>query len=226
MRCESCGAELPQGQSTCEYCGSTWDRVVPAVAVAPHNDRDVFARIRQSPAWAERHSPSRQTRLPQMSPLTTVAPILFLVVFIMVAGFIGMMMLGMAGAVGAVGFSHMGPMGGGFALMPAFMALVPGAFIVLGIFLLAKHVKTMGAFRNAPVQSHAAIIAGKRTQVSGGGRNSSASTTYYITAEYENGRREEFSTMTHELYARVSEGDAGVLFVRSRYALDFDRLTV
>ncbi len=197
---------------------------MPAVAVAPSKDRDVFARIRQSPAWAERHSPLRQARLPQMSPLATVAPILFLVIFIMAAGFIGMMMLGMAGT--AAGFSRMGPMGGGFALMPAFMALVPGGFIVLGVFMLAKHVKSTGAFRSAPIQSHAAIIAGKRTQVSGGGQNSSASTTYYITAEYENGRRDEFATMTHDLYARVSEGDAGVLFVRNRYALDFDRLAI
>ena len=30
--------------------------------------------------------------------------------------------------------------------------------------------------------------------------------------------------MTPDLYARVSEGDAGVLFVRNRHALDFDRL--
>ena len=68
------------------------------------------------------------------------------------------------------------------------------------------------------------IIAGKRTAVSGGGKNSSATTSYFVTAEFQDGRREEFATLTPQVYSKVAEEDAGVLFLRDQYALDFDRV--
>ena len=78
-------------------------------------------------------------------------------------------------------------MGGAFALMPAFMALVPGGFIVLGVFMLAKHVKSMGAFRDAPVQSHAAIIAGKNAPRSLAAEELLRLDHYYITPSMKTG---------------------------------------
>jgi uncharacterized membrane protein len=152
------------------------------------------------------------------------APILFFVAFIAVSAFIAVMAIGMAGVFGVIGSSAGGPFGGGIALIPAFMALLPVGFVILGVVMIAKHRKTMSNFRNAPTLAHAVVIASKRTRVSGGGGNSSASTCYYITAQFENGRREEFAVMTPDLYGKVTEGDAGVLFVRSNYALDLDRV--
>ena len=226
MQCESCGAELPQGRTTCEYCGSTWDRVIPATVVAASNGRGVFDSIKRSAAWVNRNSSIRQGSLPQMPLLASVAPVAFFVVFISIAGFIAFMALSMAGIFGAVGFSHGGPIGGGIALVPAFMALMPIGFVVLGTFMIRKHSRTMSVYQNSPTISHATIIAGKRTQVYGGGGNSSASTRYFLTAEFEDGRRKEYAVMMPDLYGRVSEGDAGILFIRGSYALDFDRVVV
>lgn len=158
--------------------------------------------------------------------LATVAPIVFFVVFIVISAVIAFMALGMAGIFGAVGFSHTGHMGSGIAIVPAFMALMPAGFVVLGIFMITKHRKTLTAYQSAPPLSHAVVITAKRTQVYGGGNDSSASTRYFLTAQYEDGRREEFSVMTPGLYGRVAEGDAGILFVRSSYALDFDRVAM
>lgn len=158
--------------------------------------------------------------------MATVAPVVFFVVFIAISGFIAFAALGMAGIFGAVGFSHAGPLGGGIAIVPAFMALVPVGFVVLGVFGILKHSKTMSDFQGASTISYAAMIAGKRAQVSGGGKNSSASTSYFITAEFEDGRRNEFAVMTPGLYGKVTQGDAGILFVRGKYALDFDRIVV
>ena len=65
----------------------------------------------------------------------------------------------------------------------------------------------------------------KRTAVSGGSGNTSATTSYHLTAEFEDGNRAEFQPIHAELYGRLVEGDAGVLFSRAWVALDFDRVT-
>jgi len=105
------------------------------------------------------------------------------------------------------------------------MAVVPIGFVVLGFFLMTKILRQTKDFKEAGVEAEAAIIVGKRTQVSGGGKNSSASTSYFVTAEFEDGRRKEYHLMTPTLYGEVSDDDAGVLFVRNKFALDFDRVT-
>lgn len=215
---------MAQGNTICEYCGSIWDRVVPGSVATQSTVGSVYDQIKRSPSWDDRNSPARQAALPQMPALATVAPIIFLVVFITMSGFMAFAVLGMAGIFGVVGFSHGGSLGGGIALVPAFMALVPIGFVVLGIFMAVKHRNTMRNFQDAPTLGQAAVIVGKRTQVSGGGKNSSASTRYFVTAEFEDGRREEFALMTPALYGKVTEGDAGILFVRSTFVLDFDRV--
>ncbi|MCX7426948.1 MAG: DUF2500 family protein [Planctomycetia bacterium] len=79
-------------------------------------------------------------------------------------------------------------------------------------------------FQSAPVLAQAAIVVGKRTCLSGGSGNSSATTSYHLTAEFEDGARAEFQATRPDLYGCVSEGDAGVLFSRASVALDFDRV--
>lgn len=224
MRCETCGAELPQGRTICEFCGSSWDRVLPAAVASQSCDGSVYDRIKESRVWADRHSPLRHGRLPQMPALATVAPLIFLILFVGISAFIAFMALGISGILGFAGFRLGGPIGAGFSLFPAFMAVVPIGFVVLGIFMFQKQRQVVRDFQTAPTATHAAVIAGKRTQVSGGGEHSSASTHYFLTAQFEDGRREEFAVMASDLYGRVSQGDAGVLFVRGTFALDFDRV--
>ncbi len=226
MRCESCGADLPRGKSVCEFCGSTCDRVLPAAAAAQLVGVGVYDRIKASQAWSDRDLPERSRRHAPMPAAATIGPLVFLVIFIAMSGFMVFFALGMSGLLGLAGFGLGGPLGASISLMPAFMALVPIGFVVLGVFMIQKHWKIMSGYRAAPTEACAAVITGKRMEVSGGGGHSSASTCYFVTAELEDGRREEFSVMAPEVYGRIREGDAGVLFVRSRFALDFDRVAV
>jgi len=48
----------------------------------------------------------------------------------------------------------------------------------------------------------------------------------FITAQFDDGRRDEFALTTPDLHGKVIQGDAGVLFVRSTFVLDFDRVVV
>ncbi|MCZ7667005.1 MAG: DUF2500 family protein [Chloroflexi bacterium] len=143
-----------------------------------------------------------------MPTLAAVAPFLICAGFIVVSAFIAVMALVMSGVFGFAGVRMGGPLGGGIALVPAFMALMPAGFVVLGVVMFRNIARCSPTFAT-PTESHPALIVGKRTQVSGGGRNSSASTSYFFTAQFEDGRREELALMTPDLYSRVSEGDAG-----------------
>ena len=130
------------------------------------------------------------------------------------------MTLMMLGAAGVVGSTFGGPAGSA----PALMALCPMSFVVIGVFLIVHLAKKASAYANAPIIARLAIVVGKRTAVSGGGKNSSASTSYFITVELEDGQREELQPMAHDFFGRVAENDAGVLFSRAKIALDFDRV--
>jgi hypothetical protein len=70
------------------------------------------------------------------------------------------------------------------------------------------------------------IVTGKRNHVSGGGQNSSARTTYFVTCEREDGTRQEYQVWDGNMFGRMSDDDAGVLFTKQEYGLDFDRVAI
>jgi len=82
----------------------------------------------------------------------------------------------------------------------------------------------MASMENSPVEAWPAVIIDKRTHVSGGSGNSSSHTSYFITCEAEDGERKEYQVWDGNLYGRITADDAGILFVRSGYGLDFDRV--
>jgi hypothetical protein len=204
MKCPSCGADIAEGSSRCEYCGSSVPRqpvhAPPAAASSP------FERIKQSPQYALHDARERLERLPQPGMIATAIPVVFFLVFIAASGFIALMALTM-------GF-------GGIGMM---FAIVPLGFVVIGVLMLVATLQKAAKFRSSDSIGQPAIIRAKRTEVSGGGRDSSATTSYYITAEFETGDRQEFAAES-DLYARVAEGDAGVLYTRADVAQDFDRV--
>lgn len=220
MKCPYCAAEVSSASRECQYCGAEIDR---PRAPGPLSRDAVFEQILASSEYGRRNSPERHASLPKIPAFMQVLPIVFLVVFIGIGGFMAVMALGITGLFGAVGFG-MHPAGGLFGLVGLLFGLVPIGFVILGIFLMKKHLEKMRSFGQAEIKGEAVIIAGKRTAVSGGGENSSASTTYFLTAEFQDGRREEFAALTPQIYAKVAEEDAGVLFLRDQYALDFDRV--
>ena len=205
MKCSSCGADMAPGSPTCEYCGSS--AMSPKAAPAA----DLFEQIERSPQYEQRNSPERHAALPTYSGLAKAAPIAFFVVFIVAGLSMAAMAAIMAGEVGSP--------------IPLLMGLVPLSFAVLGVFLIIQFSKKHHAFDQAAIVARAAVVVGKRTAVSGGSGDSSATTAYYLTAEFEEGARAEFQTMTPDLYGRVAERDAGVLFTRASLALDFDRVS-
>ena len=101
------------------------------------------------------------------------------------------------------------------------LAIFPLGLLVFGVVAAltsaSKHINAS----SGPVQSMPAIVAAKRTAVSGG-KNSS--TSYYLTFEFEDGKRDEFPVYDGRIYGKVTEEDAGILYLRNRYAVDFERV--
>lgn len=202
MKCQSCGATVSPEAATCEYCGSH------IAAATGRLGRDVFERIKRSRQYQERERPERIARLPTLGLLAKAPIAIFFVIFCGMALFMSMGMCGM----------------GRFSSVPMFMAIVPFGMFVMGVFMAVSLFRKMNAMENGPLQTLPAIVVGKRTEVSGGGKNSSAQTTYHATFETEDGRREEYQLWDGRMYGRLSDDDAGVLFLRDRYAVDFDRV--
>jgi len=221
MKCPNCGAEVSTHAAKCEFCDSAVEPKTARVAAAASSLADadvraaVFARIAQSDAYRQRDSDERRAALPQGTDLNMLVPVAFFVVFAVVGLIIFSGAIGMSGVVG----SQFGAAG----LIPAAMSIVPLGFVALGIFMAVRQFGKFRDYQESPLLAHPAIIAAKRTEVSGGSGNSSASTSYFITAEFADGRREEFAVFKSSLYGRLAENDAGVLFSRGEFALDFDR---
>jgi hypothetical protein len=116
-------------------------------------------------------------------------------------------------------------MGGGFGIISMLMSIVPIGFIVIGVLGFLSVRKKSSLLRTAPVQPQPAIVIGKRASVSGGGENSSASTSYFATFEFENEARREFEVRS-DLYSQLSEGDPGIVYTIADTAADFDRVHV
>ena len=218
LKCPSCGADVRPGQPQCHYCGSA------AYVPSDGSLAAKFDAIKQSRAFAQRDRAERHAALPTPGTIHTIFPVVFLGLFIAVGAFMAVMAMGMSGVLGLVGFSGFGARGGAFALIPLFMSIVPIGFVVLGVFLLRSALKKTKKFQQAPILGRAAVVCGKRTQVSGGSGDSSASTNYFLTFELEDGERVELGCLGGKLYGQIKEGDAGVLYSKDVLALDFDRI--
>ncbi len=218
MKCSSCGADNAPDAVTCNYCGSH----LPLTSSGERSA--IFARIKSSAAYAACNSPQRHARLPKVGGLQKAFLFVFFAIFIGGAGMMTIFMLGMAGVFGVFGAHGGGGMGAAFSLIPILMAIVPLGFVAVGIFMFVMMRKKMNAVENDPVQPLPVIVVDKRTHVSGGSGNHSASTHYFVTCELENGSREEYQVWDGSLYGRMSADDGGILFLRAGYGLDFDRV--
>jgi hypothetical protein len=218
MKCHSCGADVSPGGVRCEFCGST---------LAPPESPSrlaVFEQIKRSPQYERRNAPERLAALPKYPALAKVFMVAFPLVFIGMSVFVMLGMWAMAGVLGLAGGAVGGRIGAGVSLLPLLMSLCSASFVVIGVLMLVHFRKKFREYDEAPTLARAAVLVGKRPAVSGGSGDSSASTRYFLTAEFEDGSRAEFETFGAELYGRAVEGDAGVLFTRGPAGLDFDRV--
>ncbi|CEG27272.1 DUF2500 domain-containing protein [Bacillus sp. B-jedd] len=108
----------------------------------------------------------------------------------------------------------------GFEMFDAMSVIVPIFFVVfIGIFLFAigKGITEWSNNNQQPKLTVMAKVVSKRTRVSGGANDHSASTHYYTTFEVESGDRMEFQVNGYE-YGQLAEGDHGELtFQGTRY---------
>ena len=106
--------------------------------------------------------------------------------------------------------------------MQYFGALIFLMVIGFFIFMIVRAVAQWSANNNSPVQTFNSVVVAKRTDVSGGGNNTSASTSYFVTFELENGERLELPVKARD-YGVLAEGDRGVLTRQGTRFLGFER---
>lgn len=94
-------------------------------------------------------------------------------------------------------------------------------FILGGLSMSARLVN----FRNAPISRVVAVILKERTEVSGGGDKSPASTAYYATLQTRDGERIEYLTY-RSLVGRLVVDDIGVAYVKANTLVEFIRFDV
>ena len=100
----------------------------------------------------------------------------------------------------------------------AVFLFIIGTFIgiaVRGIINAAKN-------DNSPRVPAQARVVAKRLYTSGGARDTSASTSYYITFEFLSGDRKEFYVPYRE-YGLIAEGDNGTLTFQGSRFISFER---
>ncbi len=78
--------------------------------------------------------------------------------------------------------------------------------------------------QSSPIQSELVRVVAKRTEVSGGGGDFSARTSYYLTFEFESGDRIEFGVKGQD-FGMIAEGDVGVLNYQGTQFNSFTRNT-
>lgn len=108
----------------------------------------------------------------------------------------------------------------GFDMFSIISTIFPIFFIVIiGIilFTIIKGIKHWNYNNKQPRLNVDAVVVSKRTEVSGGGNDSHASTWYYITFQVESGDRMELAVSGSD-YGQLVEGDFGdLVFQGTRY---------
>lgn len=104
-----------------------------------------------------------------------------------------------------------------FAGMPILFVLVFSLIIGLIIFTIIRGLTQWSKNNNSPKLSVPAQVVTKRSKTSGGAGDSSASTSYYVTFQFDSGDRLELNLSGPE-YGMLAEDDLGVLtFQGTRY---------
>jgi len=108
---------------------------------------------------------------------------------------------------------------------PAFFMIFVLIFIVVGVLAAGGSLFKTAKFASAPLRKLGSLVADERTVVSGGGKDSSASTTYYVLLQFRDGQRAEYRA-PDRVAGKVAPGDLGIAFLRGNVLLDFRRVPV
>jgi hypothetical protein len=196
FRCSQCSAPVEDDRWTnCSYCGAVLAKpTINPLRAAVAPER--FTAVERSPGYEAllRRKPSGTGKLFGMAFQTA-----FLLVFIVVSGSM------------TVAFPA-GP-----------FAFVPGFLCAAGIYLLVRTSSRAARFAGAVLERRVAVWKDERTQVSGGGEHSSASTSHYVLLEERDGKRTEVPC-DKRLAGAHAPGDIGIAYLRGGVLLDFQRV--
>ena len=201
--CHHCGATIRnQTARFCEFCGTELVREEAPRMQTPYESRVTrFQMLRQNPElerWLA-HRPQLEAP-PQNRGLILAVPVVAVFLFFF---------LRTAAGVGASGV---------FFVVPVVMLIAVGLAV-------AKSVSSSASFHRSKLRTRPAIVVDERTKVSGGGKNSSARTRYFVTLEFEGGARTEYG-VGPKLAGTVTEGDAGVAYLKGTHLAAFRRVSV
>lgn len=111
--------------------------------------------------------------------------------------------------------------------MPLYFKLFGGLAFVLIVgsclFVIMKGLSTWTSNQHAEVLRKKCRVVDKRTEVWGGAGDSSASTNYFITFEFEDHTRKELQVRAHQ-FGLLVVGDIGELTYQGTRYLDFTRI--
>lgn len=108
------------------------------------------------------------------------------------------------------------------AIFMIFFVGIAAVIIGVIVFSVAKGVGTWSQNNASPILTRPAWIVAKRTKVSGGSGDTSASTDYFVTFQFEDNSREEFEIKDAQ-FGLMAEGDQGELESQGTRFLDFRR---
>ncbi|MEF3355460.1 DUF2500 domain-containing protein [Paenibacillus sp. GYB006] len=121
-------------------------------------------------------------------------------------------------------FSGLGNFFAGFPPVFAFFFTTILLIIIsVVLYSIIQGVTTYTRNNAAERLTERARVLTKRTEVSGGSGDSRAYTNYYLTFEFEDGRRTEFEVRAEE-YGLLVEGDEGTLTHQGTRYLGFERM--
>lgn len=110
----------------------------------------------------------------------------------------------------------------GFGFASAMFTIIP--LIVIGgfVYVIGSSLFRWYANETSPVEERYATVMTKRTNVSGGGHNHHAHTSYHVTFQFDDGDRLELSVRGSD-YGVLVEGDNGLLNYQGTRLNRFDR---
>ncbi len=103
---------------------------------------------------------------------------------------------------------------------------IVAAIVVLGFAtVIIKGVGRWSSNNASPVVTTSACVVARRSDVSGGGGESHAHTSYYATFELPTGERHELAVPSRE-FGLIADGDAGQLTYQGTRFKTFDRSSI
>lgn len=107
--------------------------------------------------------------------------------------------------------------------MPLLFKIFALLFIAFFVFIIIKMLRIWLSNNASPLISASCTAVTKRSEVWGGSGDTSASTSYYVTFQFDDGSRLEFQVMNRD-FGLIVEGDRGEILYQGTRFKEFKRL--